>query len=505
MKGESFIKGKNFINGQWVAPTSGQSLESRNPANWDEIIGEFPRSGVKDVQQAVSAAREAFPIWRRVSRIKRAECLDAFVQLVKRDHEDISRLVTREAGKSINESRADVTEGIHMIQHEFGLGRMPFGDIVASEIEGKDSYVRRKPKGVIAAITPWNFPFAIPLWLIGPSLLEGNTVIFKPSEDTPMVGQRIVEYFEQAGLPPGVLNLVQGSGEEAGKPLVRHPEVDVVVFTGSYEVGSEIREACSKDYKKMAVCEMGGKNAVIVFEDADLSIAVNAATLSAYKTTGQRCTSAGRLIVHERVIDAFEREFIKQTRRIIIGDPLSEKTFMGPLINEAGRKKVESYNDLAVKEGGKVLLEGGRPQGNIYEKGFFVNPFVYRMEHSPQSRVLREEVFGPHVAIIPFNTVEEAIRIYNDTPYGLSLAAITEDYRKAWLIREECEYGLGYVNLPTIGAEVHLPFGGIKKSGTGIPSASGLVDAVTHKTAWTINHAKEIKMAQGLKAEIEHE
>lgn len=497
------MKGKNFIQGRWVDSYSGQLLESRNPADWDEVVGKAPRSNGVDVQQAVSAAREAFPAWRRLSRIKRAEYLDAFVQLVKRDYEDLSRLVSREAGKSINEARADVTEGIHMIQHEFGLGRMPFGEIVASEIEDKDSFIRRKPKGVIAAITPWNFPFAIPLWLIGPSLLEGNTVVFKPSEETPLIAERIVEYFERADLPPGVLNLVQGTGEEAGKPLVRHPDVDVVVFTGSYEVGSEIKEVCAKDYKKMAVCEMGGKNAVIIFDDADLKLAVNASILSAFKTTGQRCTSAGRLIVHEQIVDAFEREFVQLTKRLNIGDPLSEKTFMGPLINEAGRKKVESYNELAVKEGGKVLLEGGRPQGKAYEKGYFVNPFVYRMEYSSQSRVLREEVFGPHVAIIPFRTMEDAVRIYNDTPYGLSLAVITEDYRKARIIREECEYGLGYVNLPTIGAEVHLPFGGIKKSGTGIPSAAGLVEAVTHKTAWTINHAREIKMAQGLKTGIE--
>ncbi|MCI0529635.1 MAG: aldehyde dehydrogenase family protein [Nitrospira sp.] len=497
------MKGKNLIKGQWTDVTTGQFIESRNPANWDEVLGKVPRSNGQDVHQAVSAAREAFPAWRRLSRIKRAEYLDAFVQLVKRDHEDLSRLMAKEVGKSINEARADVTEGIHMIQHEFGLGRMPFGDVMASEIDEKDSFIRRKPKGVVAAITPWNFPFAVPLWLIGPSLLEGNTVVFKPSEESPLVGQRIVEYFQQAGLPPGVLNLVHGTGEETGKPLVRHPDVDVVVFTGSYEVGSEIKEVCAKDYKKMAVCEMGGKNGVIIFEDADLRIAVNASILSAFKTSGQRCTSASRLIVHEQIIDAFEQEFIKLTRRLNIGDPLSEKTFMGPLINEAGRIKVESYNDLAVKEGGKVLLEGGRPKGKIYEKGFFVYPFVYRMEHNFQNRVLREEVFGPHVSIIPFRTVEDAIRIYNDTPYGLSLAVITEDYRKARIIREECEYGLGYVNLPTIGAEVHLPFGGVKKSGTGIPSASGLVDAVTHKTAWTINHAREIKMAQGLKAEIE--
>lgn len=497
------ILGKNFINGRWVDSHSAETFESRNPANRDEVLGTIPSSDGADVDEAVRAARNAFPSWRAMSRIKRGEIFDRFVQLVKKDHEDLSRLMARECGKAINESRADVTEGIHMAQYVFGATRMPAGDVLASEIAEKDAYMLRHPKGVVAAITPWNFPFAIPLWLLGPSLVEGNTAVFKPSEDTPLVGQKMVEYLERAGIPPGVLNLVQGDGERAGRPLVSHSDVDVVAFTGSFEVGSEIRKVCADSPHKFAVCEMGGKNAVIVFEDADFPIALNAAVLSAYKTTGQRCVSSGKLIVHEAVYDRFCGEFVKLSKRVAVGDPLDEKTFMGPLINEAGRKKMEFYNDLARKEGGRVLLEGGALKGKECDRGHFVSPFVYQMDYSPKSRVLREEVFAPNVAIVPFRTTDEAIRIYNDTDYGLSLAVITEDYRKARRIREECEYGLGYVNLPSIGAEVHLPFGGVKKSGTGMPSASALIDAVTHKTAWTVNHAKEIKMAQGLKAEIE--
>jgi aldehyde dehydrogenase (NAD+) len=363
--------------------------------------------------------------------------------------------------------------------------------------------MRRHPKGVVAAITPWNFPFAIPLWLLGPSLVEGNTVVFKPSEDTPLMGQKVVDYLERAGIPPGVLNLIQGDGERAGRPLVTHPEVDVVAFTGSYDVGSEIRKICAASPHKFAVCEMGGKNAVVIFDDADFQIALNAALLSAYKTTGQRCVSSGKLIVHETLYPKFCEEFVKLSKRVNVGDPLNEKTFMGPLINEAGRKKMDTYNDLARKEGGRVLLEGGTLKGKEYDRGHFVSPFVYQMDYHSKIRVLREEVFAPHVAIVPFRTIEEAIQIYNDTDYGLALAVITEDYRKAWRIREECEYGLGYVNLPSIGAEVHLPFGGVKKSGTGMPSAATLIDAVTHRTAWTVNNATEIKMAQGLKAEME--
>ena len=497
------ILGKNFINGRWVDSHSAETFESRNPANRDEVLGTIPSSDGADVDEAVRAARNAFPSWRAMSRIKRGEIFDRFVQLVKKDHEDLSRLMARECGKAINESRADVTEGIHMAQYVFGATRMPAGDVLASEIAEKDAYMLRHPKGVVAAITPWNFPFAIPLWLLGPSLVEGNTAVFKPSEDTPLVGQKMVEYLERAGIPPGVLNLVQGDGERAGRPLVSHSDVDVVAFTGSFEVGSEIRKVCADSPHKFAVCEMGGKNAVIVFEDADFPIALNAAVLSAYKTTGQRCVSSGKLIVHEAVYDRFCGEFVKLSKRVAVGDPLDEKTFMGPLINEAGRKKMEFYNDLARKEGGRVLLEGGAYKGKECDRGHFVSPFVYQMDYSPKSRVLREEVFAPNVAIVPFRTTDEAIRIYNDTDYGLSLAVITEDYRKARRIREECEYGLGYVNLPSIGAEVHLPFGGVKKSGTGMPSASALIDVVTHKTAWTVNHAKEIKMAQGLKAEIE--
>jgi len=296
---------------------------------------------------------------------------------------------------------------------------------------------------------------------------------------------------------------VQGDGESAGRPLVAHPEVDVVAFTGSYDVGSEVRKVCAESPHKFAVCEMGGKNAVIVFDDANFQIALNAAVLSAYKTTGQRCVSSGKLIVHEAVYPRFCEEFVRLSKRVNVGDPLNEKTFMGPLINEGGRKKMEFYNDLARKEGGRVLLAGGPLRGKEYDRGAFVTPFIYEMNYHPRIRVLREEVFAPHVAIVPFRTIEEAIRIYNDTDYGLSLAVVTEDYRKARRIREECEYGLGYVNLPSIGAEVQLPFGGVKKSGTGMPSASALIDAVTHKTAWTVNHAEEIKMAQGLKAQIE--
>ena len=422
---------------------------------------------------------------------------------MKQDTEELARLLARESGKALTEARADVVEGLHMAQYWFGRVRTPWGEVMASEIPAKESNVLRKPKGVVAAIAPWNFPFAIPLWLICPSLVAGNTVVFKPAEETPLMGQRLVEYFEQAGLPPGALNLVQGFGEEAGWPLVVHPDVDVVLFTGSAEVGGKIREACAQAPGKFAVCEMGGKNAIIVFDDADFDLAVNAALLSAFRTAGQRCVSAGRIIVQEGIFDRFAEAFVQGARRIAIGDAADEGTFMGPLISEAAVRKVQGYNEMAVREGGEVLLEGGPLGEGAYAHGHFMSPFVYKIRHNPAARVLREEVFGPHAALIPFRDLEEAVGIYNDTEYGFSLAVCSTDYRKIRAIQQGCDFGVGYVNLPTIGAEVHLPFGGLKKSGTGMPSAATLIDAVTHRVSWTVNYGEEIQLAQGLTASVE--
>lgn len=497
------FEGKNYIEGKWIASATGKTLERRNPANFDDLVSVYPSSDKRDVDAAVAASRNAFRDWKKKSMIKRAELFDNFVQLVKRDTKELSELLCRESGKQINESRADVTEGMHMAQYVFGTGRAGvYGEVISSEIEDKDSYMRRKPKGVFAIITPWNFPFAIPLWLMGPSLLAGNTVVFKPSKETPLIGQKIVEMFEEAGFPPGVVNMVHGTGEQSGDPLITHPDIDGILFTGSYNIGARIKQVCAEDGKKLAVCEMGSKSAILVLEDADVNIAVNAAVVSAFKTSGQRCVSAGRIIVHEKVLDEFTERFVKLAERVHFGNPMDERVFAGPMVNEAGVKRVTMYNDLARKEGAEVFIDGGRMAGKEYEKGWFVSPFVYRLAHKHTSRVLREEVFGPHVAIVPVKSTDEAIRVYNDTDYGLSMAVITEDYRKARLVRDECDYGLGYVNLPSIGAEVHLPFGGVKQSGTHFPSAAALIDAVTHKTAFTINHAREIKMAQGLKSEV---
>ncbi len=493
-------QGRQFIAGRWHA-ASGEVFENINPAQTEQVLGLYPRGTADDVDAAVAAARRSFDAWRRTSRIRRGELFMNLANLIRRDTDQLAEVLARENGKVLNEARAEIIEGLHMVEYVFGTARQPVGQVVESEIAGKDLYVRRKPRGVVAVITPWNFPFAVPLWMLGPSLLEGNTTVFKPSEETPEIGQRLVQLFEEAGFPPGTINLVHGTGEVAGDALARHADVDVVAFTGSYEVGAHIRQlAAAADHKTCAL-ELGSKSAVIVCQDADLRLAVNAALLSAFKTTGQRCVSAGRVLVHRKLLDQFAREFVDQTQRLKFGDPFDPTVFAGPMINGSGVDKVLSYNELARQEQAQVLLDGGRLTGPEHAQGWFLGPFVYVQEHRPAVRTIREEVFGPHVAIVPFDSDEQAVEIYNDTPYGLSMAVITEDYRRWRLYRDECDYGMGYVNLPCIGAEVHLPFGGVKRSGNGQPSAAALVDAVTHKTAFTVNYDRKIIMAQGMSAE----
>ncbi|MCS7021442.1 MAG: aldehyde dehydrogenase family protein [Gemmataceae bacterium] len=495
------IHGRLAIAGEWSPPR--EDFESLSPADRSQVVGRFPQATAEEVRAAVAAARQAYPAWRRTSRIVRAEYFDRLAQLIKRDTEAIAELMARECGKNIAECRAEVVEGLHMVQYVFGVGRQGiYGDVVASEIAEKDSYVRRKPWGVVAVITPWNFPFAVPLWMLGPSLLEGNTAVFKPSEDTPAVGQKLVELFQEAGFPPGTINLIHGDGA-VGELLVRDPRVNVVLFTGSYEVGKRIQELSAGMPDRIVAAEMGGKNAVIVCDDARFELAVNAGIISAFKTTGQRCVSASRILVHEKLLDHYAEAFVATARRLRFGDPLDATYFAGPVINQAAMQKIEQYNAQVRQTAGVQLLLDGGPAPGIHPGGCYMSPFIYRTEWRTDLPALREEVFGPHVALIPFRDDEEAVRIHNDVDYGLSLAVISENYRRIRFFRDECDYGMGYVNLPCIGAEVHLPFGGVKKSGNGHPSAAGLVEVVTHKTAWTINHGTEIKMAQGLSARID--
>ncbi len=494
--------GRMLIDGHWLEGGHAATFTSTNPARFDEVVGTYPRGTAADADAAVKAARMAFGPWRRTSRIKRGDLFGRLARLIEANVEPLATVLSRESGKVLDEARAEVIEGLHMVQYVYGTARQPYGEMVASEIDAKDLYVRRKPRGVVAVITPWNFPFAVPLWMLAPSLLEGNTTVFKPSEETPEIGQRLVDLFVEAGFPAGTINLLHGLGEDVGDALARHADVDVVAFTGSYNVGSHIRRLAAESDHKTCACEMGSKSAVIVCEDADLDLAVNAALLSAFKTAGQRCVSAGRVLVHERLVADFSAGIVERAKQLKFADPFSPGAFAGPLINKVGVDKVLSYNELARQEGATVLLDGGRMTDAEHAGGYFLSPFIYRQDYRPGVRTIREEVFGPHLAIVPFTSDDQAIEIYNDTPYGLSMAVITEDYRRWRLFRDECDYGMGYVNLPCIGAEVHLPFGGVKRSGNGQPSAAALVDAVTHKTAFTVNHARKIVMAQGMSAQV---
>jgi aldehyde dehydrogenase (NAD+) len=495
------VKAQNYINGEWM--DGGQEFESLNPANRRETIGTAPLSGAAEVDQAVSAAKHAFHSWRDLSWVKRAEYIDTFAQLLKRDLDEVSALVTRECGKPINEGRADAVEALHMAQYVAGMGRMPNGFTVSSEVAAKDAFILRKPKGVIACITPWNFPSAIPLWVILPAVLAGNTVVFKPAEQTPIVAHKLMQLFHEAGFPAGVINILHGTGEDCGDPLVKHKDIAAILFTGSRAVGKYIQQVAAADAYKFVATEMGGKNATLVLEDADLDIAVNACVLGAFKTTGQRCVSTSRIIIDKKIEPEFTKRYVEKVNRIRIGDGMKEETFMGPLIEESSIEKWSFHNQKAIEEGAEVLVHGKHLTEGDHACGHFVSPFVYRFEsYKKNTFCLREEAFSPHVAIIGVDGLEEAVEVYNDTDYGLAMAVITEDYRKWRWVRDHAEFGLGYVNLPSIGAEVHLPFGGVKASGNGHPGAEGILESVTHRIAFTVNHAREIIMAQGLGTNI---
>jgi aldehyde dehydrogenase (NAD+) len=509
----------HYVDGEWVAGEGGE-FDSENPAT-GETLGTFPQGTESEVETAIAAANDAYEEWRALSYIDRAEYLWEIYHELRDRHEELGEVVTKECGKEISEGKADVTEAWHMVEWAAGNARHPHGDIVPSEIPAKDAYMRRKPRGVVGCITPWNFPVAIPFWHMAVTLVEGNTVVWKPAEQTPWCGQIIAEMFDDTGIPDGVFNMVQGFGD-AGAAIVEG-DVDTVLFTGSAEVGHEISQQVARDPDKNTACEMGGKNAVIVTEHADLDVAVHAAVMSSFKTTGQRCVSSERLVVHTEVYDEFKRRFVDVAESVAVGDPLAADTFMGPVVDESQVEKFHRYNDLARTEGAEVLVDRAdldadeipaAPDGGGATAtdgahtgrdatGYWVGPFVYEIDYDTDLRCLKEEVFGPHVALVEYDgDVDRAIEIHNDVQYGLAGAIVSEDYRQINRYRDRGEVGLAYGNLPCIGAEVQLPFGGVKKSGQGAPSAREVIEAVTERTAWTLNNSSDIEMAQGLSADI---
>ena len=491
--------GMNYIGG--FLPTRAD-FSSINPVN-EESIGWFPQSTKEEIDEALTSAKKAFLSWKALSRVQRAEYFWRLAKAIEARIGDIAKAISLETGKSLNESKAEVVEALHMTQFCFGKGREPCGDMIASEIPERDSFVMRKPKGVVAVIAPWNFPFAIGgFWCAGPSLLEGNTVVFKPSELTPMVGQIVAELFQEAGFPAGVFNLLHGDGN-VGEYIANHELVNHIAFTGSAEVGKSIRIVCANSWDKTCSCEMGSKSAVMIFDDCDLDLAVSACVNSVFKLSGQRCVSASRLLVQRSVLEKFKTKFLVEVDRAIIVDPFQEipdcSVSFGPLISQEQMERVQKFNELARSDKDvKVLRDADGQEGYLYEKGFWMRPFVYEVEWADKP-YLKQEVFGPHCAIIPFDSLEEAVKIYNDTEFGLALGACTNDYRKMREIRNNCDFGMVYFNLGSIGAESQQIFGGVKKSGNGWPSAAGMFDAVVHKVAVSVNHAEGLNFPQGLK------
>ncbi len=473
--GTAVIELRNLIGGKWVEGGGGEFTDI-NPADTSDIVARGRASTKDDVDSAVTAARKAFPAWRLTPAPKRAEIIYNAAEILKKEKEELGRLVTREMGKIIAEGLGDVQEAIDMAYYMAGEGRRMTGETMPSELPSKDCKTFREPIGVFALITPWNFPTAIPAWKLFPSLVAGNTVVFKPSSYTPAAAARLVEIIEEAGLPPGVLNLVHGPGEPVGEYLATHKGVDGLSFTGSSAVGEKLALLCSGPMKTVS-CEMGGKNPIIIMDDARLDLALEGALWGAFGTTGQRCTAASRLIVHEKVHDRFLDMLLTDAAGLTVGSGLDPDTDMGPLINEAQREKAVTYVEVGKNEGAELLLGGGVLTEGAYAKGFFMEPTVFAGV-TPSMRIAQEEIFGPVVSVLKAGSLEEAIEIANNVEYGLSSAIYTQDVNKSAIAERDLTAGIVYINAPTIGAEVHLPFGGTGRSGLGHKEAGGRGGAI---------------------------
>lgn len=456
---------KNYINGEWVEARSGNAIENRNPANRDELIGMFPASSREDVALAVEAAKAAYPRWHLTPAPRRAEILFRAAEILVARKEEYARQMTQEMGKVLAETRGDVQEAIDMTYLMAGEGRRLFGQTTPSELPNKVAMSVRAPVGVAGLITPWNFPMAIPSWKAMPALVCGNTAVMKPAEDTPLSTYNLTQALAEAGLPPGVLNVVFGEGPQAGAPILEHPGVTLVSFTGSTEVGRIVSQACAPSFKKCHL-EMGGKNIILVMDDANLDLAVDGAVWGGFGTTGQRCTAASRVAVHKKVYREFAEKFVARAKALQVGDGLDPSTQMGPCINEQQLTTVMRYVQIGRDEGAKVATGGRRIEGGRCARGWFHEPTVFG-DCDPKMRVCQEEIFGPVVCLIPFDTFEEALEIANGVSYGLSASIYTRNVNHAFRAQRDLETGIVYVNAPTIGAEVHLPFGGTKNTGNG--------------------------------------
>jgi aldehyde dehydrogenase (NAD+) len=486
---------RNFINGEWVTPTGGKTHLNHNPANSTEIIGEFPLSSQSDIDAAVSAAREAYKTWRLVPAPKRAEILFRVAEILVKRKEEFSRDMTREMGKVLAETRGDVQEAIDMTYYMAGEGRRLFGQTTPSELPNKFAMSVRQSIGVCGLITPWNFPMAIPSWKMMPALICGNTVVLKPAEDTPLSSYHLVEAMNEAGVPPGVVNLVSGDGPDAGAPLSSHKNVPVVSFTGSTSTGRVIAETCAPAFKHCSL-EMGGKNIILVLDDANLDLAIDGAIWGGFGTTGQRCTAASRIGVHKSVYKEFLTRFVERAQKLRVGGGLDSSVDMGPVINEQQLQTVMSYVEIGAKEGAKLLTGGHRLDKGDYAKGWFHEPTVFGDCH-PKMRIAQEEIFGPVVSVIPIDNLAQGIAVANDVPYGLSASVYTRNVNAAFAALCDLYTGIVYINAPTIGAETHLPFGGTKQTGNGHREAA--VSALDFFSEWKsiyIDYSDKLQRAQ---------
>ena len=455
----------NFIAGAWVQPDSGEYFENRNPADRDDLIGMFPRSTSTDVNRAVESAKRGFAQWRATPAPARGDVLRLVGDLMSKRKEEIADAMTREMGKPLTETRGDVQEGIDTAYYAASEGRRLFGHTVPSELRNKWAMSYRRPIGIAGLICPFNFPMAIPTWKMFPALVCGNAVIFKPAEDVPHTGTLLVEILLEAGLPPEVIQLVHGTGEEAGSAIVEHPDIPLISFTGSTETGSKVGEICGRMHKRLSL-EMGGKNAQIVMDDADLDLALEGALWGAFGTTGQRCTATSRLILQKGIHDRFLGMLIDKARGLKLGDGRKEGTDVGPLIHESSLAKVERYIDIGQEDGADLLCGGRRPDSKALAKGNFFEPTIFARVEAGM-RLEQEEIFGPVLSVIRVSSADEAFAVNNDVKYGLSSSIYTSNVNVAFRALNELDNGITYVNAPTIGAEAHLPFGGVKQTGNG--------------------------------------
>jgi aldehyde dehydrogenase (NAD+) len=486
---------KNLIGGEWVESRSGQTFENQNPANIKDIVGIFPRSNKQDVEDAIEAAKKAFERWRLTPAPRRGEIIFRCAQILQERKEEYARDMTREMGKVIKETRGDVQEAIDTAYYMAGEGRRLDGHTVPSELPDKFAMAMRVPLGVVGMITPWNFPMAIPSWKIFPAIVSGNTCIIKPAEDTPLSTVNLVHALIDAGLPPGVVNIVHGFGPEAGAPLLDHPDVRAISFTGSSEVGRIVGEAAARNFKPCSL-EMGGKNAIIVLNDANVDLAIDGALWGGFGTSGQRCTAASRVIVQRGVYDQFADKFVSRAKTLKVGPGIDEQNDMGPQINQQQIETTRKYVEVGKSEGAKLLSGGNRITSGGLGDGFFFEPTIFG-DATAKMRVAQEEIFGPVVSIIPADSLEQAVDISNGVAYGLSSAVYTRDVNRAFKAMRDLQTGITYINAPTIGAEVHLPFGGTKATGNGHREGGiGAIDFYTQWKAIYVDYSDRLQRAQ---------